>query len=108
MIFFLSHTTDKEQSTISNGFRGVFQHLSLNFFEHNMYIIIIYYHITFRYQPKGGENMSLVRSILTFYVACLRCSCIKAVRLRQKVDRRYPPPLTTERHALRNHSGRPG
>ena len=41
MIFFLSHTTDKEQSTISNGFRGVFQHLSLNFFEHNMYIIII-------------------------------------------------------------------
>ena len=52
--------------------------------------------------------MSLVKSILTFYMACLRCSYIKAVLLRQKVDRGYPHPLTTERHALQNHLGRPG
>ena len=63
--------------------------------------LLLFIIIIFRHQPKGGK--SLIRSMLAIYLACFRCSCIKAVLLRQKVDHRYPNPQTTERHALRNH-----
>ena len=62
-------------------------------------LLLLFIITIFRHQ--GGK--SLIRSMLTIYLACFRCSCIKAVLLRQKVDHRYPHPQTTERHALRNH-----
>ena len=78
MIFILSHTTDKEQSTISTGLRGVFQHLSLNLFEHNIYIIIIisvferFYlkwhscHLTMSHFASKGPKMTVVHVGISF------------------------------------------